>query len=193
MADEPTLDPQQTARIASEGAKASGAHRLFIGLAAVLLVGLIALGFGVALLTGQQRSAASAAQQLSDQVKQLGGTPVVEAPAPIAGQPGQLLGRDDALGGQVGGERDGGVLRPGVGVVNQPRADRVPAVVAMPQRHVQGVQHQLGPLMAGRCPAREQAGEDVHDERHVDRAGQRGHMSEVRHPPRARSLRTGYG
>lgn len=88
MADERTLDPQQTARIASEGAKAAGAHRLFITLAAVLFVGLVALGFGVAFLTGQQRSAATAAQQLSRQVEQLGGTPVVQAPAPIAGPVG---------------------------------------------------------------------------------------------------------
>lgn len=87
--DEPTLGPQQTARIASEGAKASGAHRLFVGLAAVLLVGLIALGFGVAFLTGQQRSAATAAQELSQQLRQHGLTPVVEAPAPIAGATGQ--------------------------------------------------------------------------------------------------------
>lgn len=95
MADEPTLDPQQTARIASEGAKASGAHKLFVGFAGVLVIGLIAGGIGLAIVTVAQRTAASAAQQLSRQVTDLGGTPVVEAPAPIAGpagtagQPGQ--------------------------------------------------------------------------------------------------------
>jgi hypothetical protein len=92
VADEPTLDPQQTARIASESAKASGAHRLFVGFAGVLVIGLIAGGIGLGIVTVAQRAAASAAQQLSQQVTDLGGTPVVQAPAPIvgpAGTPGQ--------------------------------------------------------------------------------------------------------
>lgn len=93
--DEPTLAPEQTERIAAHGARAGGAHRLFNGLAVVLVIGLLAGGVGLTIITVAQRTAASAAQQLSHQVTDLGGTPVVEAPAPIAGpagtagQPGQ--------------------------------------------------------------------------------------------------------
>jgi hypothetical protein len=87
-ADEPTLDPQQTARIAAHGARDRGGHRWFLTAVIVLFVGLVAAGIGVVSLTGQQRQAATAAQLLEQQVRQYGGTPVVQAPAPIAGPVG---------------------------------------------------------------------------------------------------------
>lgn len=87
-ADEPTLDPQQTARIAAHRARDAGAHRWFIGAVVVLFVGLLAAGLGVASLTGQQRQAATAAQLLEQQIHRLGVTPVVQAPEPIAGPAG---------------------------------------------------------------------------------------------------------
>ena len=94
MPGEPTLDPQQTAQIASDGAKASGAHRLFVAMACLLLAGLVALGVGVAALkmngdhlAAQQSAAAVAGQQLAQQVRQLGANPVVQPPTPVAAPP----------------------------------------------------------------------------------------------------------
>lgn len=90
MADgEPTLDPQQTARIAAKGARDSRGHKLFKVAVGILVVGLLLAGTGVAFLVSGQRSAATAAQELAHQVRELGGTPVVSAPAPIAGPAGQ--------------------------------------------------------------------------------------------------------
>lgn len=96
---DPTLDPGQTARIARDGARASGGHRTLVVGAVVVLVGLVAVAIGLYSVVGQQRYAATSAQQLSEQLRQHGLTPVVQAPAPIAGPAGQP-GQPGATGKQ---------------------------------------------------------------------------------------------
>lgn len=54
---------------------------------------------------------------------------------------------------QVSGERETGLLRPGIRMVHQIGPGRLPVPVAPPQRYLQGVQHQLGPLVRGGAPA----------------------------------------
>lgn len=82
------IDPERTARIAATDAKDQRAHRVFGVLVAVTGAGVIALGWGLWSVAGQQSTAAAAAQALAAQVRALGATPVVAAPAPIAGPAG---------------------------------------------------------------------------------------------------------
>lgn len=108
MADEPRIDPQQTERLAAVHARDTRAHRWFTAIAALLVLGLVAAGVGIWSLAGQQREAATAAQLLSGQVHALGATPVVSAPAPIAGPTGPTgpagpTGRPGAAGRGITG------------------------------------------------------------------------------------------
>lgn len=95
MTDEPTERQQRVAHGAAVDARHTNAHRLFVGFGAVLLLGLLWAGWGVwslsergDTLAGQQQAAAAAAQQLATQVRQLGATPVVQPPGPVAGPAG---------------------------------------------------------------------------------------------------------
>lgn len=102
MSDEPTVQQQRVAHGAAVDARHSNAHRLFVGFGAVVLLGLLLAFWGVVStrdtasraaavaqqLAGQQASAAVAAQQLATQVRQLGATPVVQPPVPVAGPAG---------------------------------------------------------------------------------------------------------
>jgi hypothetical protein len=107
---EPTLDPQQTARIAATDAKDRHSHRLFLAMAGLALLGLLVLGYGfVSLktrgddLSVQQQQAATAAQQLAQQVRGLGATPVVQPPPGAPGQQGaQGIAGQPGVTGQVG-------------------------------------------------------------------------------------------
>ena len=78
------------------------------------------------------------------------------------------------------GELKTRVLRPGIRVMYQLAfliRDLIP--IPLPQRHLQGVQDELGLLAGGDRPADDAAGEGVHDERDVDDAGPGLHVSEV--------------
>lgn len=95
MTDEPTVEQQQVAHGAAVDARHTNAHRLFVGFCAALLLGLIWAGWGVwslsergDALASQQQSAATIAQQLATQVRQLGATPVVQPPAAVSGPAG---------------------------------------------------------------------------------------------------------
>lgn len=75
----------------------------------------------------------------------------------------------DARVGEVVGERDRGVLRPGVGVADQPvPLDGASFTVALPQGHPHRYVDQLDGLAGGRVPSDDALGEDVQDEGHVD-------------------------
>lgn len=102
MADEPTVQQQRVAHGVAVDARHSNAHRLFAGFGALLLLGLLLLGWSVlsahdandqlhsqvGTLASQQQAAAEAGQQLATQVRQLGATPVVQPPGPVAGLAG---------------------------------------------------------------------------------------------------------
>lgn len=91
-------DERDTARIAAPAAAAARdhrGHRLFLALAAVAVLGVIALGWGVLSLKAyvddlsqQQSAAAVVAQRLASQLHTLGVTPVVQPPAPLNGPAG---------------------------------------------------------------------------------------------------------
>lgn len=90
MADE-ELDPRRTARLAAEVARDNRAHRAFVLMAALALVGVLAVAGGLWLLkmrgdqlAAQQADAAVAAQRLAGQVQALGATPIVSPPTPVA-------------------------------------------------------------------------------------------------------------
>lgn len=102
MADEPTVQQQRVAHGVAVDARHSNAHRLFAGFGALLLLGLLLLGWSVlsahdandqlnnqvGTLAAQQQAAALAGQQLATQVRQLGATPVVQPPAAVSGPAG---------------------------------------------------------------------------------------------------------
>lgn len=107
---------------------------------------------------------------------------------------GVVVGVADAADGgcdagrvQVFGEPETRVLRPGVRVIDQLSwLNRVLVAVALPDRHLQGVQHEDRLLHGGRGPADDPAGEGVHDERDVDDTGPGLHVGEVRDPAAVR-------
>lgn len=79
--------------------------------------------------------------------------------------------------------------RPGIAVVYQLAFRvRVLVSVALPQRHLQGVQDETCLLRGGCGPADDAAGEGVHDESDIDDAGERGDVGEVGDPAPVRSL-----
>ena len=79
--------------------------------------------------------------------------------------------------------RIAGVLRPGVGVVQQLAGlDRDALPVPVPQRDPQRGQDQVGDLGARGLPAHDPLGVDVDDERHVDEPGPGPAVGEVRDP-----------
>ena len=72
----------------------------------------------------------------------------------------------DALEVEVLGEPDRGVLRPGVGVVDQVRGqDRMVLVVALPDRHPQRCQDHVGGFAGRGVPGQDQLRVHVNDER----------------------------
>jgi len=58
-----------------------------------------------------------------------------------------------------------------------------------PDRHLRGVEDQIGGHCGGCPPADDAAGEDVEDEGHVDDTSEGGHVGEVGHPQLIRSGR----
>jgi hypothetical protein len=84
---------------------------------------------------------------------------------------------DGARLGQALGVADRQVLAPSVGVMHE--AVEVPAV---PDRHLQGVEGQIGPEGPGGLPAHDEPAVRVDDEGHVDEARPRRHVTEVVHP-----------
>ena len=73
-------------------------------------------------------------------------------------------------------------LRPGIGVVNEPGQVGDAGLLAGPDRVLEGVEHQVGGHLC-RCPPPDNAaGEDVEDERDVDRAGPGRDVGEVSDP-----------
>jgi hypothetical protein len=93
----------------------------------------------------------------------------------------------DVFPGQVGCQTETRILRPRVGVMDQPLAV-VADAVALPQAHLQAGEHERGRLRRRGRPADDAAGEGVHDERdvHRARARARGHVREVSHPAAVR-------
>lgn len=102
MTDEPTVQQQQVAHGVAVDARHTNAHRLFAAFGALMLLGLSLLAWSglsahdandalhneVGTLAAQQQSAAQAGQQLATQIRQLGATPVVQPPSPLAGPAG---------------------------------------------------------------------------------------------------------
>lgn len=87
----------------------------------------------------------------------------------------------DALGGQVGSEAEAGVLRPGIGVVDE-SGPVLAGAVALPQAHLQRAEHQRGRLAGRRRPADDASGEGVDDECHVHDTGMSSDVGEVGDP-----------
>ena len=69
-----------------------------------------------------------------------------------------------------GGERQTGIRRSCIAAVDQAWRDRAFRPVAQPQRHLEGVQHQLGGLVSGGS-AGDRSRVDLHDESGVDDCG----------------------
>lgn len=100
--DDTRIDPHAAARISAVRAKDEHGHRMFKAMAAVALVGTLLLAGGVfwiaadsaqlrstvSTVSGQQAYAATVAQQLASQLRQMGATPVVSPPAAVTAQPG---------------------------------------------------------------------------------------------------------
>jgi hypothetical protein len=80
-------------------------------------------------------------------------------------------------------------LRAGVVVVHEPGQVGDSFLLAGEDRHLQGVEDQLGPHGGGGLPAQDAAGERVDHERHIHGAGPGGHVGEVRHPQLVRPQR----
>lgn len=84
---------------------------------------------------------------------------------------------DDADGGvdsrptQGGGERQAGIRRSCIAAVDPVWPSRVFRPSAQPQRHLEGVQHQLGALVRGGGSADDHSQVDLHDESGVDDCG----------------------
>jgi hypothetical protein len=70
------------------------------------------------------------------------------------------------------------VLAAAIGVVHQP----IQAAAALPDRHLERVQGQVGAKRAGGLPADDEAAERVDDQGHVDEARPAGHIRQIRHP-----------
>ena len=71
---------------------------------------------------------------------------------------------------------------PGIAVMHQTRPGPAPFLVPQPQRHLQGVQHELGTLVRGSCPADD--GPRVHPRRtRQDHGGPAGHVGKAGDPP----------
>ena len=94
-------------------------------------------------------------------------------PLSVVGVPDGPDRGPDLLEGEVLGEANARILRPGVGVTDQLGGGRVALAVALPQRHPQRGHHQVGGLGRGRVPGHDPLGEHVEDERDVDEPGPR--------------------
>lgn len=102
MDDDDTLIDPDPAAVSAVRAKDSRAHRMFKLMALLALVGTLILAGAtwwvaadsmqlrstVSTVSGQQAYAATVAQQLASQLRQMGATPVVSPPSAVVGQPG---------------------------------------------------------------------------------------------------------
>jgi hypothetical protein len=79
-------------------------------------------------------------------------------------------------------------LGAGVGVMHQAGQVVHALTAAGPDRHLEGVQDQIGAHRGVRAPAEDAAGMSVDDERHVHGAGPGSHVGEVGHPQPVRPV-----
>ena len=95
----------------------------------------------------------------------------------------------DALVDESSGVGDGQVLRSVVAVVDQALEVAAVAVLAPPDRLLQGAEHEVGVHAAAGGPADDAAGEQVHDEGGVAEPRPGRHVGEVDHPAPVRTGR----